>query len=69
MTIFFFIVILLIPATMIGFGIFAFRNYNLNMLGGFVIKITAVQIVGLFLPIVPTEITLRKRFDENGKTK
>lgn len=123
MFIFFLIVVLLIPATMIGFGLswrnnppktvnatygyrtsrsmksrgtweFAhryaavvwliagtplcilsivilsvFRNYGINELGIIVIIIVAVQMVGLFLPILPTEAALRRNFDENGKRK
>lgn len=49
--------------------IVVFRNYNIDALGGIVLIITAIQIVVLSLPIVPTEIALKKRFDRNGKRK
>lgn len=123
MFIFFLIVVLLIPATMIGFGLlwkekppktismmygyrttwsmkskktwdFAhryigtiwlligiplsiisiivvsnFRNYSINILGRNVIILTIFQIVSFCLPIVPTEIALKNRFDEKGDLK
>jgi uncharacterized membrane protein len=123
MFIFFLIILLLIPATMIGFGLFwrknppktinwvygyrtswsmksqetwdfahkyvgtiwlytgillclisvmtliVFRNCSPTVLEGIILIITAVQLVGLFLPIVPTEIVLKKRFDKNGNRK
>lgn len=123
MFIFFLIIVLLIPATMIGFGLLwnkkppkninsvygyrttwsmkskktwdfahrysgriwvytgiplgilsialmcAYRNYDVNSLGGVVLIITGVQLVGLCLPIAPTEAALKKRFDEKGKER
>ncbi|MFZ5353137.1 MAG: SdpI family protein [Bacillota bacterium] len=123
MVIFFFITLMLIPATLVGFGLlwrkhppktinFAYgyrtswsmksqetwnfahkyagkiwlytgiplgilsavvliiyRNLDLEKLGQFVIILNIIQLVGLFSPIIPTEIALRKRFDKNGNRK
>lgn len=44
----------------------SFRNYDKDVFVGIVLIITIVQFVGLCLPIVPTEIALKKRFDKNG---
>jgi hypothetical protein len=46
-----------------------FRNSGCDVLGDFCIIIMFIQTVILCLTIVPTEIELRKRFDENGNRK
>jgi uncharacterized membrane protein len=43
------------------------RGSDVDSLGGDVAIITIIQVLGFFLPVVPTEIALRKRFDKNGK--
>ena len=42
---------------------------DINTVGWFSAALTGVQIVFLVLPIIPTEITLRKNFDNNGIRK
>ncbi len=47
----------------------AFRNYNVDDLGLIVIIITLFQLIVMCIPIAPTEIALRKKFDKNGNEK
>jgi hypothetical protein len=47
-------VLLIMPLTMIGFGL---------------LFIFGLQFIGLLLPIVPTEVALKSRFDKNGNRK
>jgi hypothetical protein len=49
--------------------LYTFRNYNIDSLSGAVTIIIIVQMVGLCLPIIPTEVALRKRFNEKGKER
>lgn len=44
-----------------------FRNRSEDALGILVIVIIGVQLAGLILSIILTEISLRKNFDENGQ--
>jgi uncharacterized membrane protein len=46
-----------------------FKNYDKDTLAIIVLVITFVQLIFIFLPIVPTEIALKKRFDQNGNRK
>lgn len=40
-----------------------------DSIGDYSLVLTAIQMVFLLSPIVPTELALRKRFDINGKRK
>lgn len=46
-----------------------FRSDNKDELAITALIINAIQLVGVFLPIIPTEIALKKKFDEEGKQK
>lgn len=46
-----------------------FRNSGCDVLGDFCIIIMFIQTAILCLTIVPTEIKLKKRFDENGNRR
>lgn len=46
-----------------------FRSDNKDELAITALVINAIQLVCIFLPIIPTEIALKKRFDEEGKQK
>lgn len=46
-----------------------FECFYQNELEGLVLVITFVQIVSMIITIVPTEMALKKRFDENGQRK
>jgi hypothetical protein len=50
-------------------AIFLFRNGGDDTLGFVLIAVVAVQIVIFLLPIIPTELALRKNFDQNGHKK
>jgi len=44
-------------------------GYNSKLLGIFGTVLCYLQIIGMFFPILPTELALRKRFDKDGKRK
>lgn len=59
-----------IPLAVISIALLlVFRNADKDKLGQVVTIINAVQVIGLLLPIAPTEIALRNRFDKNGRRK
>jgi uncharacterized membrane protein len=45
----------------------AVSNLNLETLSWVVLWVTGIQVVALFLPIIPTEIELKKRFGDSKK--
>lgn len=47
----------------------AFRNLDKDALGNIILIIFVIQLVGMILPILPTEIALKKRFDKTGNRK
>lgn len=49
--------------------IFVFRKYNKNVIDEINVITIIVQVICLCLPVIPTEIALRKRFDINGLKK
>jgi uncharacterized membrane protein len=59
-----------IPLALISvLALIAFRNSDLDELGRIVLIVNAIQLLGLFLPIIPTEIALKNRFDKGGNKK
>ncbi len=46
-----------------------FWNSSIDMQGIIVIMLTVVQVVCMFLSIIPVEIALRRNFDKYGKRK
>ncbi len=49
--------------------VFAFKNSNQDVLDLVVVIITCAQVAVMLLPIIPTEIALKKRFDEHGNPR
>jgi len=46
-----------------------FKEGDKDTLGGITLVITGIQLIGLCFPIIPVEIALKKKFDENGNRK
>ena len=43
-----------------------FRNLDKDALGNIMLVVFGLQFIGLLLPIVPTEVALKSRFDKKG---
>lgn len=63
-------IFLSVPLGIISISVlFTFGNYDINGLSGVVMIITVVQLIILMMPILRTEIELRKKFYEKGRVK
>lgn len=59
-----------IPLCMLSAALlFAFKNSDISTFGWVAIIITGIQLAGLCLSIVLTEIELREKFDEKGNQR
>jgi uncharacterized membrane protein len=50
-------------------ALIAFRNSDIEELGRVVLIVDMIQLLGLFLPIIPTEMALKNRFHKDGTKK
>ena len=53
----------------LGIAVFFFIGKDKDTVGFVGMIIDYVQLVAMLIPVIPTEISLRKRFDKNGNRK
>ena len=49
--------------------LYLIKDYDIDRLGIHIIILTGIQILAFIFPMIPTEITLRKKFNKNGILK